>query len=124
VFDVTNMTQSFAIISASVHVLFFALESVLFPNPRVHRIFGVRTKEQYQEVWIWAFNQGWYNLFLALGGFYGVYLGGEVGKTLIRFVNLAMVGAGVVLISSNTKMLRGFLLQAVPAAIALIATAF
>jgi len=106
-------------ISSTLHVFFFALESLFFSSQAVQKIFRVR-KEDAQAVSLWASNQGWYNLFLALGGYYGLAIGGHVGKALVQFVNLCMVGAGLVLlVTSKGKMTRGFLIQAVPALLAL-----
>src|SRR3954465_10669311 len=54
----------FALIAALIHVYIFVLESVLFPRPSARKNFGVREAEL-PAARPWAFNQGFYNLFLA-----------------------------------------------------------
>ena len=56
-----------AAIAAIVHVWFFGLESLLFERPTVFRRFGLRSAEDAAIVRPMAFNQGFYNLFLAAG---------------------------------------------------------
>jgi uncharacterized membrane protein len=56
-----------ASVAALVHVWFFALESVLIERPTVFRRFGLRSPEDAAIVRPMAFNQGFYNLFLAIG---------------------------------------------------------
>ena len=63
----------FAVLAALLHVLFFAYESVLFERPAVHARFRTRT-EDVPAVKPWAYNQGFYNLFLAIGALVGVVL--------------------------------------------------
>ena len=58
--------QVLVALAAALHVLFFAMESVLFMRPAVHRRFGV-SREHAEVVRPMAFNQGFYNLFLAVG---------------------------------------------------------
>ena len=57
----------FAAIAAAIHVAIFVLESVLWMRPSVRRIFGVRSDADAAAIRPMAFNQGFYNLFLALG---------------------------------------------------------
>src|SRR5439155_364087 len=61
------VAQVAALIAAAIHVWFFVLESVLFSRPGVAARFGLRTAEQIAAVRPMAFNQGFYNLFLAVG---------------------------------------------------------
>ena len=62
--------------AALIHVWFFALESVLFSRPTVFRRFGLRSAEDAAIVRPMAFNQGFYNLFLALG----IVVGARAGR--------------------------------------------
>ena len=64
----------FALLAAAIHVLFFVLESVLFRRPFAWRTFGIRTQQDAETTRDWALNQGFYNLFLAVGVFVGVLL--------------------------------------------------
>lgn len=68
---------------------------------------------------VWAFNQGFYNLFLAIGLIYSLYLiykkEYKTGKTLANFILLTIVGAGCVLYFSAPNSTLGAVLQATPA---------
>lgn len=60
------------------------------------------------------FNQGFYNLFLAIGTLVGVIgpsLVWDDGYELLVFCALFMIGAAVVLVASNRMLWRGALLQ-------------
>ena len=64
-----------------------------------------------------AFNQGFYNLFLALGAGVGLALlsvNSTIAFTLILFSALCMVGAGVVLFFSIRTSRRAAMIQAGP----------
>jgi putative membrane protein len=116
-----------ALLAALIHVMFFLLESVLFQRPDVWRRFGLTSAEQATVVRPMAFNQGFYNLFLALGVLAGLLLiisGNQVaGKAIVMFACAAMVGAGVVLLATNRRFLAAAAIQAAPPLVALIAMA-
>lgn len=105
-------SQVFALLAAALHVLFFCMESVWFMRPRVHRRFGVATSADALACRLFAFNQGFYNLFLACGVVVGLALlrlGGNaiVGRTLVLFGCACMLAAGMVLaISGGRRMWR------------------
>lgn len=114
----------FAGIAGVLHILFFAMESLLLRDPRVSAAFRVRP-EDFDAVRPWAFNQGFYNLFLALGCLGGVVVsnldGGAVtGRTLVLFTCACMVAAALVLITTDRRMVRGAVIQGVPALLALL----
>ena len=56
-----------AVVAALIHVWFFVLESLQFDQPKVFGRFGITSAEDAAIVRPMAFNQGFYNLFLALG---------------------------------------------------------
>src|SRR6266566_4483126 len=60
-----------AIVAGAVHVLIFAMESLWWTTPQVRARFR-QSPEQAEATRLFAFNQGFYNLFLALGTFAGV----------------------------------------------------
>src|SRR5687768_8095166 len=68
------VTQLFAWIAVVFHVAAFVMESVLFERPAVQRFLLGRT-EAAPGVRLWAFNQGFYNLFLAAGPAAGLIAG-------------------------------------------------
>lgn len=111
-------SQVFALIAALLHVLIFWMESVRFMRPGVYRRFGAATDADAEARRLFAFNQGFYNLFLAIGVLAGLALlrfGSHdiVGRTLVLFGCACMVGAGVVLFASAGRpMLRAAVLQA------------
>ncbi|HYN92352.1 MAG TPA: DUF1304 domain-containing protein [Pilimelia sp.] len=118
------VTQSFAVIGALVHIAAFAMESLLLRRPAVQRRFVGHTDVS-EQVYLWAFNQGFYNLFLAagtIGGLIAYHAGHETaGRAVTLYTCAFMVGAGIVLIASDRTRLRAALIQAVPPLIALIA---
>jgi putative membrane protein len=111
-----------ALVAAAVHVWFFAMESLWFKRSSVYRRFGLESEAQAAVVWPFAFNQGFYNLFLAIGAAGGVLLSffgnDAAGRPLFGFACGSMVAAGVVLFRFNP---RGATLQIVPPLVAIVA---
>ena len=60
-----------AILAGLLHVWIFVMESVLFDRPSIHARFAVRSQDV-PVVRPWAYNQGFYNLFLGIGALVGV----------------------------------------------------
>lgn len=114
-----------ALVAAAFHVLFFVLESVTFSQPRVAARFGLTTAEQIAAVRPMAFNQGFYNLFLAAGAVGGLALVGagsvDAGRAIALFACACMVGAGIVLVLSDRRFARSAAIQALPPMIAIVA---
>jgi len=115
----------FVAIAALIHIVIFVLESVLWSRPATWKRFGLRTQEEADIVKPMAYNQGFYNVFLALGA------GAEIvmiayanvqaqGIALSIFVLLSMLLASVVLITSNPKLARAAMTQGVAPLIGLI----
>jgi len=111
--------------AALIHLWFFVLESVLFERPTVFSRFGIRSAEDVAVVRPMAFNQGFYNLFLAAGIVGGLVLiaSGQqsAGRAIVLFACACMVGAGIVLLATNRRFLAAAALQAGPPLVALIA---
>lgn len=111
-------SQVFAFLAAALHVAIFCMESLWFMRPGVHKRFGAATVADAEARRLFAFNQGFYNLFLAIGIFVGlalIHFGGNVivGRTLVLFCCACMIGAGVVLfLSAGRKMWRAAAIQA------------
>ena len=114
-----------AVVAAGFHVLFFVLESITFAQPSVAARFGLSTPEQIAAVRPMAFNQGFYNLFLAIGIVVGLALvvsnSVEAGRAVILFACACMVGAGVVLFASSRRFARSAVIQGLPPLIAIVA---
>ena len=105
-------------IAALLHVLIFVLESILWSRPATWKRFGLRTQQDADTVRPMAFNQGFYNLFLAIGVGVGLILlrGAETqqaGIALSIFAALSMVAAALVLIASSPKLARAAMIQGV-----------
>ena len=82
------------------------------------------TAEKAEVVKVWAYNQGFYNLFIAFGLLYGIYLlyrdDLNKAKPLLSTLLLIIVGAGIVLATSADGKIIAASIQAIPALIAFI----
>ena len=111
-----------AVIAALIHVWFFVMESLWFMRPAVWRRFGLNSEADAAIVRSFAFNQGFYNLFLAVGVAAGIALVAArdpvAGRALILFACGSMIAAGVVLYLHSPRFLRAAALQVVPPLIA------
>src|SRR5690348_11657214 len=95
------------------------MESLWFMQPKIHKRFGAATTSDAEARRLFAFNQGFYNLFLAVGVFIGLGLlhagrNPVVGQTLVLFGCASMLAAAVVLLSSaGRRMLRAAVMQGI-----------
>jgi putative membrane protein len=114
----------FAAVAALIHLYIFVMESLTWTSARTRATFGIRSLEEAQATKAMAFNQGFYNLFLAVAALLGIVLVAAgitvVGATLVFVGTGSMVAAGLVLLLSNRRMLRPAAIQAVPPLIAII----
>ena len=114
-----------AIVAALIHVWFFVLESVWFMRPAVYRRFSIESEADATVVRSFAFNQGFYNLFLAVGVAIGIALvalrNPVAGEAILLFACGSMIAAGLVLYLHNPRVLPAAAIQAVPPLIAVIA---
>lgn len=113
------MTASSALIGivALEHAGFFILESFLFQTPLGMRIFKL-TPEAAKTSAVFAANQGVYNGFLAAGLVWGLLAAPEAAPSIKLFFLACVVVAGVV--GGATASRTIFLVQALPAALALL----
>ncbi|GAA3707475.1 DUF1304 domain-containing protein [Streptomyces tremellae] len=113
-----------AMVAGLIHLYIFVLESFRWTAPATRATFGT-SAEQAQETRQLAYNQGFYNLFLAVAAIVGavLVLAGTVtvGTTLAVTGTGSMVLAGLVLVSSDRTKLRAALVQVLAPALALIA---
>ena len=116
-----------AALAAAFHVFIFVLESLRWTEPRTRAVFGVATEADAQTTKQLAFNQGFYNLFLALTAFLGILLtmlGHEtVGITLALAGTGMMLAAALVLILSDGSKARAAILQGTFPLLAVLALA-
>ena len=113
-----------AALAAAIHLWIFAMESLWFMRPAVYRRFGIASEEEAGVVRSFAYNQGFYNLFLAAGVIAGLGFlwSGETvaGRVLVLFPCASMVAAGVVLFLHNDRFLRAAAVQALPPLVAIL----
>lgn len=115
------LTSLFAMIAGLLHVYIFVLESVRWRHPSAWRKFGITSQEHADIIRPMAFNQGFYNLFLAGGVIVGLALSGTlVGYGMVLLSLTIMVLAAVVLLLTNRALWIGALLQGVPPLLALL----
>ncbi|MBB2921189.1 DUF1304 domain-containing protein [Cellulomonas cellasea] len=114
-----------AALAAAFHVVIFVLESVRFERPEVHARFRTRT-EDVAAVRPWAYNQGFYNLFLAVGAVVGIALAAsgrrDVGAALVLLACGSMAAAALVLVLTDRRMARAALTQGLLPALAVVLT--
>ena len=109
-------------ISALFHIYVFYLESIAWNKPRTRKAFGIENEEIAKVISPMAFNQGFYNLFLAIEIIIGLILiptHSTIAYTCIYIGSGSVVGAGLVLLLSSKKSKRAALLQLLPALLAL-----
>jgi putative membrane protein len=96
------------------------MESVQWTQPKIWKRFGVADQATADATKPMAYNQGFYNLFLAIGVVIGLVLmfaGSEAapvhaaGLALVLFSLGSMVAAALVLLTTGMKYLRAALIQ-------------
>jgi putative membrane protein len=104
----------FAGLAAALHVYIFVMESLTWTSPRTRATFGT-TAQEAETTKLLAFNQGFYNLFLAIVtaiGIVAICLGHTaVGGALIFTGVGSMVAAAVVLLASSPDKARAAVTQ-------------
>ena len=111
----------FAALAALVHVYIFLLESIRWRHPATRRVFGT-TEETAAITAPLAYNQGFYNLFLATGTATGIVVMGsnrDAGVALVVFGVGSMLAAALVLVASDSSKLRAAVVQGLFPAISL-----
>ncbi|MGW0035956.1 DUF1304 domain-containing protein [Gordonia sp. NPDC003376] len=102
-----------AVLAAALHVYIFVLESVRWTDERTRRTFGTTLAEA-EATREMAFNQGFYNLFLAVVTVVGVALwavSDAVGAALIYAGAGSMLAAGLVLLISSPSKAKAAVTQ-------------
>jgi len=114
------LATAFAALAALLHVYIFVMESVQWTQPRIWKRFGVPDQATADATKPMAYNQGFYNLFLAIGAILGIVLfwagdagtvAGIAGRTLVLFSLGSMVAAALVLVTTGSKYMRAALIQ-------------
>jgi putative membrane protein len=104
----------FAALAALLHVYIFVMESLTWTSPRTRATFGT-TPEEAETTKLLAFNQGFYNLFLAIVtaiGIAAICLGHTaVGAALVFAGVGSMLAAAAVLLASSPDKARAAVTQ-------------
>jgi len=114
-----------AVLAASVHVYIFVLEALRWEQPSTRRVFGT-TEETARTTAPMALNQGFYNLFLAVGAVAGVVVLGidrAAGASLLVLSVGSMLAAALVLVVSDRSKARPAAVQGGAPALALLCLA-
>src|SRR5436190_7692247 len=112
------MSLAAKILIALEHIYFLVLEMFLWAKPRTRAAFGM-SAEQAEQTKVLAANQGLYNGFLAAGLIWALTEPRLFALPLSTFFLLCVLVAGIY--GGATANRRIWLLQALPAAVALIA---
>lgn len=104
----------FAALAAVLHVYIFMMESLSWTSPRTRAVFGT-TAEEAETTKELAFNQGFYNLFLAIVTVVGIAAvaldHNTVGLALIFAGVGSMLAAALVLLLSSPDKARAAITQ-------------
>jgi putative membrane protein len=104
----------FAGLAALLHVYIFVMESLTWTSARTRAAFGT-TEEEAETTKLLAFNQGFYNLFLAIVTVVALVIGGlgyyEAAFSLIFAGTGSMLAAAVVLFVSARDKARAAVMQ-------------
>ena len=113
-----------AAIAALVHVFIFYLESIAWTSARARATFGTGTVEQASAQKELAFNQGFYNLFLAIvtgAGIVATATGANAVGAALLYAGLgSMLAAAVVLIAAARDKARAAVIQGTLPLIAIV----
>ena len=104
----------FAGLAALLHVYIFVMESLTWTSARTRAAFGT-TEEEAETTKLLAFNQGFYNLFLAIVTVVGIVIGGfgyyDASAALVFAGTGSMLAAAAVLFASARDKARAAVLQ-------------
>ena len=118
----TIFTVGLALLAALLHVYIWVLESFRWTHPATRRTFGVSEADA-EVLAPMAYNQGFYNLFLAIITLVGIGLLKTehwVGSALALAGTGSMLAAAVVLVTRDRSMVRAALMQGTLPALAVL----
>ena len=110
-------------LAALLHVYIFVMESFTWTSARTRAVFGT-TEEEAQTTRLLAFNQGFYNLFLAIvtvAGIVATARGADAVGAALLYAGLgSMLAAAVVLIAAARDKARAAVVQGTLPLIAIV----
>ncbi|MFC6011121.1 DUF1304 domain-containing protein [Nocardia lasii] len=120
----TAVALVFVGIAVLLHGYIFVMESLQWTAPRTRATFGISAQEA-EATREMAFNQGFYNLFLAIVAAVGMgftaFGDAGIGLALVLAGAGSMVAAGLVLLVSSPDKARAALIQLTPPLIGCVA---
>ena len=111
-------------LAALVHVYIFWLETLAFDTAG-RKAFGIPATDA-AVMKPWAYNQGFYNLFLAVGTAVGIAVESsnrDAGIALVLLATGSMLAAALVLVTSDPSKARGAVVQGTFPALGLLSLA-
>jgi putative membrane protein len=115
-------------LAGALHVFIWTMESITWKQPATWKRFGLESQVDADTTAPMAYNQGFYNLFLAVGAIVGIVLVAgydgtcdTIGWTLVISACGSMVAASLVLISTGIAYARAAATQGTIPALAVIA---
>ncbi|MCW2738808.1 DUF1304 domain-containing protein [Nocardioides sp.] len=118
----TIFAVGFAVLAAALHVYIFVLESFRWTEPSTRKTFGVSEADA-RVLAPMAYNQGFYNLFLAIVTLVGVAMlrTEHVGGSALALAGTgSMLAAAIVLVTHDRTMVRAALTQGTLPALAVL----
>lgn len=106
-------------LAALLHVWIWWIETFGFMKTG-RKVFGLNA-EAAANARQWAFNQGFYNLFLAVITVVGIGIGDDTGRALMIAGTGSMLGAALVLVADDRSKARGAVMQGTLPALSLLA---
>ncbi len=121
----TTVALVLAGIAAALHVYIWTMESITWKQPATWKRFGVASQADADTNAQFAYNQGYYNLFLAVGAIVGIVLVAvadrdDAGWALVIAACGSMVAASLVLLSTGGGMARAAATQGTIPALAVL----
>ncbi|CAD6007720.1 DUF1304 domain-containing protein [Agreia sp. COWG] len=115
-----------AALAAVLHVYIFFMESLAWDGPAARKTFGPATSAEVEITRPFAYNQGFYNLFLAIVTIIGIVFmlvtASPVGPALVLVGTGSMLAAAIVLFASSPDKRPAAIKQGTLPLLAVIAT--
>ena len=120
----TTVALVLAGIAAALHVYIWTMESITWKQPATWKRFGVESQAEADTQALFAYNQGYYNLFLAVVAIAGIVLvvadRDDAGWALVIAACASMFAAALVLLSSGGQYARAAATQGTIPALAVL----
>jgi putative membrane protein len=120
----TAVALTLAGVAAALHVFIWTMESITWTQPKTWKRFGLESQADADTTAPLAYNQGYYNLFLAIVTIIGIVLVAvdrdDAGWALVLAGCGSMVAAALVLVTSGPGYARAAATQGTVPALAVV----